>query len=82
MEAGSADVNKELEWVLAKGFRCWDGMVRVYQPQVRFEHEGDARRHRYFLGARNIAQVGAAGIEMLIVGIARRSGLGDVDGAP
>ena len=78
VEAGSAEVNKELEWVLTKGFRCWDGMVRVYQPEVRFDHEGDARRHRYF-GAQDIARVGAAGIEeMLIVGIARRSGLGGV----
>jgi hypothetical protein len=79
VEAGSAEVNRELEWVLAKGFRCWDGMVRVYQPRVRFDHEGDARRHRYF-GAQDVARLGAAGVEeMLIVGIARRSGLSDVD---
>jgi hypothetical protein len=79
VEATSAEVNKELEWVLEKGFRCWDGMVRVYQPAVRFDHEADARRHRYF-GAQDVARLGAGGVEeMLIVGIARRSAVSGVD---
>lgn len=79
VEATSAEVNKELEWVLEKGFRCWDGMVRVYQPAVRFDHEADARRHRYF-GTQDVARLSAGGVEeMLIVGIARRSAASGVD---
>lgn len=39
---------KELEWMISRGFRCWNGMVRIYQPGVDFQNQQDALRHRYF----------------------------------
>jgi hypothetical protein len=75
LEATRAEVNKEIEWVLPKGFRCWDGMVRAYLPGVHFDSEGDARRHRYF-SSDQIAELTPQIVEdRLITGIARRSAL-------
>ena|GEM_PF-1153725 len=72
-EATSKDVNNELEWLLQKSFRCWNGMVRVYQPQVDFDSTFDARRHRFFTKLL-IQEFGPHDVEdMLIRGITRRS---------
>lgn len=47
-ESSTSNVDKELEWLLEKDFRCWNGMVRIYQPQVDFASPSDGRRHRFF----------------------------------
>ena len=69
-EASGTD--NELEWVFPKDFRCWNGMVRVYLPRVRFDRPQDARRHRFFRGD-DIWEIGRQRVEDLIVeGLARR----------
>lgn len=71
--AESSWVDKELEVLLPQGFRCWNGMVRVFQPNVNFQRESDARRHRYFR-REEIKTLGPDTIEELLVrGIVRRS---------
>lgn len=71
--AESSDVDKELEWLLPRHFRCWGGMARVYQPGLRLEVETDSRRHRFFW-PEQIEELTPEVVEvMLIRGIARQS---------
>lgn len=75
VEATSKDVNNELEWFLPPEFRCWDGMLRVYQPGVDFGSALNAKRHRFFTQAL-IDDLGARVVEdQIIRGITRRSRL-------
>jgi regulator of replication initiation timing len=70
--ATSSEVDKELEWILPKHLRCWNGMIRVYQPGVDVDHEPDGRRHRFFT-ADEIDERSAAAVQEIIVrGIVRR----------
>ncbi len=72
-ESESTALDKEMEWCLGRRFSCWNGMVRVYQPGMRFDSTGDAKRQRYF-SCSQITQMGAdAAIEMLVRGVARRA---------
>lgn len=72
-ESESSLVDKELEWCLGKRFSCWNGMVRVYQPGLRFDRPGSARRQRYFSGREIVEQGADAIVEMLVRGVARRA---------
>ena len=60
-ESESSAVDKELEVLLEPGFRCWNGMVRVYQPRLRLAVPDDSRRHRYFTRG-EIQSLGAAAV--------------------
>lgn len=72
-ESESSWVDKELEQLLGREFSCWNGMVRVYQPQVNLQSIADARRHRYF-DKRDIESLGPQKTyELLVRGIVRRS---------
>jgi hypothetical protein len=67
------DLDKELDWFLEKGFRCWGGMVRVYMPGFSCEDPANAKRHRYFT-REQIADLGPSKVEDYIVqGVARRA---------
>lgn len=69
----SSSLDKELEWCLGRRFSCWNGMVRVYQPELRFDHPAAPKRQRYFSG-REICKLGEQAVtEMLVHGIARRA---------
>ncbi len=71
--ADSSWADKEIEVLIPQGFRCWNGMVRVYQPSVNLERDSDARRHRYFRKD-EIENIGHKEVEELLVrGIVRRS---------
>ncbi|HEX7424914.1 MAG TPA: hypothetical protein VF311_13665 [Terriglobales bacterium] len=71
-ESESTEIDRELEHLLERDYRCWNGRVRVYQPTIR---SGDARRHRYFTRD-EIQELGSTEIQDRIVrGIARRSQL-------
>jgi hypothetical protein len=71
--AESPEVREEWEYFLPKGFRCQNGMVRIYQPGVRFDSERDAKRHRYF-SEEQIRELSEATIrEMIVRGVARRA---------
>lgn len=71
-ESESTEIDHELEHLLDRDYRCWNGRVRVYQPAIR---PGDARRHRYFT-REEIQELGPSEIQERIVrGIARRSQL-------
>ncbi len=71
--AETSEVDKELEWLLPRHFRCWGGMVRVYQPGVRLDVDSDARRHRFFWREQIEEQTPEVIETMLIRGIARQS---------
>jgi hypothetical protein len=72
-ESESSELDKELEWTLGARFSCWNGMVRVYQPGLRFNDPAAPKRQRYFSG-RDIAQHGHdAVLDMLVHGVARRA---------
>ena len=65
-------MDKELEQLLGR-FSCWNGMVRVYQPQVDLKSVADAKRHRFF-DKREIQSLGVDKVEELLVrGVVRRS---------
>ncbi|MDM7995611.1 MAG: hypothetical protein QUT30_08010 [Acidobacteriota bacterium] len=71
--AESADVEEEWLELLPRGFRCRSGMVRIYQPEVRFSSERDSGRHRYFT-PEQIAELGEGTIrDMIVRSIARRA---------
>jgi hypothetical protein len=71
--ADSPDVEEEWEYFLPKGFRCRNGMVRVYQPHVDFSSERDAKRHRYFSEEQIKEHTEARVREMIVRGITRRA---------
>jgi len=72
-ESESSDLDKELEWCLGRRFSCWNGMVRVYQPGLRFDDPATPKRQRYF-SSRDIKQHGHdAVVDMLVHGVARRA---------
>jgi len=71
--AGSPDVEEEWEYFLPKGFRCRNGMARVYQPHVDFGSERDAKRHRYFSEEQIKEHTEARVREMIVRGITRRA---------
>lgn len=48
--ATSSEIDKELECLLPRPFRCWNGMVRVYQQAVQLTQQSDGQRHRFFTG--------------------------------
>jgi hypothetical protein len=73
VEVASSAIDKELEWFLPEPFRCWNGMVRIYQPAVRFDRTMDAKRHRFFKRDHIDALTPEAVEEMIVRGIARRS---------
>ncbi|MBZ5523524.1 MAG: hypothetical protein LAP21_14920 [Acidobacteriia bacterium] len=70
-ESESRVIDQELEHLLDRDYQCANGMVRVYQPGIKL---GNPHRHRYFTRG-DVADLGAdAVIDMLVRGIARRSG--------
>ena len=73
VEVASTAIDKELEWFLPEPFRCWNGMVRIYQPAVRLDRAPDAKRHRFFKRDHIDALTPDAVEGMIVRGIARRS---------
>jgi hypothetical protein len=71
--ADSPDVEEEWEYFLPRGFRCQNGMARVYQPHVDFASEWDAKRHRYFSEEQIKDHTEAQVREMIVRGITRRA---------
>jgi hypothetical protein len=71
--ATSSEVDKELELCfLPPRFRCWNGMVRVYQPRVRLDQEDDGDRHRFFTGNDIDERTPESVQEAIVRGIVRR----------
>jgi hypothetical protein len=71
--ATSSAVDKELEWLFDRNYRCWGGMIRVYQPAVRFDSDRDFRRHRYFTRQQIDDLAPDRVIELIVRAITRRS---------
>jgi hypothetical protein len=71
--AESPSVKEEWEYFLPRGFRCQNGMARVYQPRVDFGSERDTKRHRYFSEEQIKGQTEARVREMIVRGITRRA---------
>jgi hypothetical protein len=70
--AESAALDKKIKDSLPPNFRCWNGMIRVYRPEVDFVSEYDSRRHRFFT-ANDIERDSPENvIKMLVKGISRR----------
>ena len=71
--AENTELNEELEIFLESNFRCGNGMVRVYQPNIRFDLPGDYRRHRFFPRAYIIDRSTFHTEKIIVKGLARRS---------
>ena len=70
--ADTADSNNEMECSFSYGFRCWDGMVRVYLPRIDFQDIADSKRHRYYK-ADDIDRLGVQIVEEhLVLGLVRQ----------
>ncbi|MCB0826226.1 MAG: hypothetical protein KDC26_08545 [Armatimonadetes bacterium] len=60
-------------------FRALDGMVRIYQPGVRFDDDRDSGRHRYY-SKNQIDELGASQVAVEIIrALTRRMDLGRHD---
>lgn len=67
----TSNLNEELLWTIPHKYVCKDGMVRVYQPGLKFDSERDYRRHRFFTPDQ-IDQLTPKGVvDALVRGIAR-----------
>ncbi len=73
VEFASSESALEMSWLLPRTLRCFDGMVRVYQPRVALENPEDERRHRFFT-RQEIADRGPGEIEHLLVASIHRWG--------
>lgn len=71
--AETTELDDELENFLDSNFRCANGMVRVYQPNIRFEIPSDFRRHRFFPRAYILDRGTLHTEDIIIKGLARRS---------
>lgn len=60
------DVESEFEFWGAKRYRCENGMIRVYLPDLDFNNEHDAHRHRFFF-PRQILEEGAESVVRQLV---------------
>jgi FtsZ-binding cell division protein ZapB len=69
--AENTGVNEELPYVIPHKYLCKDGMVRVYQPRLRFDSERDYRRHRFFIPEQIDQLTPEKVIDALVRGIAR-----------
>ncbi len=68
-------LDKATEKLLPPDYRCWNGRVRVYLPNVRFDRPQDSKRHRYFT-PEQIREQGVSETERIIVqSLARRVAL-------
>lgn len=67
----SRGVAEELEWMLPLKYSCRDGMVRVYQPKVRFDSDHDYRRHRFFTGEQIDELSPQVVVDAIVRGVAR-----------
>lgn len=74
--ATSTEVDRELEWLLPKHLRCWNGTVRVYQPGANRDFEPDGKRHRFFTAEDIDDRSPDAVAEIIIRGIVRRGRAG------
>lgn len=73
VEGGRDGFDDELRWLVPQEYRCWDGAVRVYLPEIDLQNRFGGKRHRFFSSSR-IDILGPSAVEdMLIVGLARRS---------
>jgi len=73
VEGGRDGLDDELRWLVPQEYRCWDGAVRVYLPDIDLQNRFGGKRHRFF-SANRIDVLGPEAVEdMLIVGLARRS---------
>lgn len=73
--ADSNWVDKATERLLPSEYRCWNGRLRVYLPNVKFDRLGDSKRHRYFT-PEQVREQGIAETERIIVqSLARRVAL-------
>lgn len=73
VEGGRDGLDDELQWLVPQEYRCWDGAVRVYLPDLDLQNRFGGKRHRFF-SANRIDILGPEAVEdMLIVGLARRS---------
>lgn len=70
--AESSMLDKETEHFFPQDFRCWNGMIRVYQPKVDFSSDYDSGRHRYFKASDVECHTPEGVINMLVRGISRR----------
>ncbi len=65
-------LDQELSYLLPDDFRCHAGAVRVYQPGLDFDTDGDWRRHRFFSRSR-IDELGEESVrDILVRSICRR----------
>jgi hypothetical protein len=69
----SQTLDEEMEWVLPRPFRAQKGMLRIYAPGVKTQHEPDARRHRFFTADQIRDRTPAVIQDMTVRGIARRA---------
>jgi len=70
--ADSNWLDKETERRLPPEYRCWNGRIRVYLPDVRAERPADYRRHRFFTPD-DVRNAGTQEITRIIVqSLARR----------
>ncbi len=68
----TSEIDDEMTIFLPQEFRCANGMVRVYQPHLEVDVEGNFRRHRFF-SRRYIIEQGVDHTQSVIVrGIAHR----------
>ena len=73
--AESSWLDKETEKLLPLDYRCWNGRVRVFLPNVCFDRPNDFKRHRYFTPEQILLE-GIPEIERIIVqSLARRVAL-------
>ncbi|MCC6738419.1 MAG: hypothetical protein IT452_05190 [Planctomycetia bacterium] len=68
-------LDEELAWSLPEEFRCAGGTVRVYQPGVRFQVNGDGWRHRYVPASELRRRPPEEWQDILVVSVARRARL-------
>ena len=70
--AETSEIDDEMTIFLPQEFRCANGMVRVYQPDLQVDVEGNFRRHRFFSRRYIIEQSVEHTQSVMVRGIAHR----------
>lgn len=60
------EFDKEHKYFIEKEFRCWGGMIRIYEPRLDLKDQSNSIRHRFFT-IKDIEEKSKTEIENLII---------------
>jgi hypothetical protein len=65
-------VDEELQYIVSRGYRCFGGAIRLYQPRLRLDDALDQARHRYLRREEILEKGPGKALEAIVHAVTRR----------